>query len=169
MKRLFILFILFFVFSCSVFAQLKDTVLINAIEKGDDENRIASFQFHQTAGILQNQQSESMLMLTTAFSFGGKFRLQLAPAFLIQEKPIAAYLMAGIAAQHQYRGLLIESTANYNIHRNANRLLQLGIGMGIPLSKHVLFKCSYTSQYANLASFSGNTFHVGIIILDSKY
>jgi len=150
----------------SAMAQSGDSMHKVPVVPKKDESKISILQFHQTVGILQNRESESMMMLTTTFSVGSKIRFTFGPA-MIKNKPGSGsigYMLAGLAAQHRHGDLLFETSINMNIDSRANNFAQIGAGLAMPLLPILLFKFGFSSQYEERAKYSGNTLHVGLII-----
>ena len=121
------------------------------------------FQLHPAVGILQNRQAGNLVLISPEFSFGGKLRLLLAPAFLLNDSVGKGYFLAGMLVQHKFEGLLLETRLAMNIRNNKNPVLQIGFGAALPLSRTVSFKINYTAMYERNPAFSGNIVSAGLV------
>lgn len=122
-----------------------------------------AFQLHPAVGILQNRQAGNLVLISPEFSFGGKLRLLLAPAFLFNDSFGKGYFLAGMLVQHRFEGLLLETRLATNIRNNKNPVLQIGFGAALPLSRTVSFKINYTAMYERNPVFSGNIVSAGLV------
>lgn len=123
----------------------------------------SGFQFHPAVGIMQNRQAGNLVLISPEFSFGGKLRLLLAPAFLLNDSVGKGYFLAGMLVQHKFQGLLLETRLATNIRNNKNPVLQIGVGAALPLSRTISFKINYTAMYERNPAFSGNLVSAGLV------
>ncbi len=121
------------------------------------------FQLHPAVGILENRQAGNLVLISPEFSFGGKLRLLLAPAFLLNDSVGKGYFLAGMLVQHKFQGLFLETRLATNIRNNKNPVLQIGFGAALPLSRTVSFKINYTAMYERNPAFSGNIVSAGLV------